>query len=125
MSHQIEDALVSIVITKLHFFQVEREFVFGDAVELYQSLLCIAPEPLDTVNIDLAVGKELLMVNVDMTITTEHKRVIAFKPVCIDNTAASYGFDREVPERVRALTSWTTSTLATPLRSNMTNTNSL
>lgn len=101
MSQQIEQALASIVIPKLHLFQVEREFFFRDAVELDEPFLSIAPETLNAVYVNLAVGKELFMVYVDMTIAAEHKRVVALKLVGIDDAAAPHSFNRKVKERAR------------------------
>ncbi len=44
-------------------------------MELDQLFLGITPEALDTVYINLAIGKGLSMIDIDMTITTKHKRV--------------------------------------------------
>ena len=40
------------------------------------------------------------MVNFDMPVSTKHKRVIASKLVCVDNTASSYRLDGEIQERL-------------------------
>ncbi len=98
MSQQVEQALVSVVITKLHFFQVERELFLGDAVEFDQSLLGVTPETLNAVYIDLAVGKELFVIDIDMTITVKHERVVTRKFVGVDDAATPHRLDREVQE---------------------------
>lgn len=95
----MEQALASIIITKLHLFQVEREFFLGDAVELDKPLLGVAPKSLDAVYVNFAVGKEFLMVKVDMPIAAEHERIVAPEFVGIDDAAAPHCFNRKVEER--------------------------
>lgn len=98
MSKKIEQALASIVITKLNFFQVERELLLGDAVEFNKPFLGITPESLYAVYVDLAIGKELFMVDVDMTIATEHERVVAPVLVSINDAATTHSFNCKVKE---------------------------
>jgi len=99
LSQQVKQALASIIITELHLFQVEREFFLGYAVELYEPFLGVAPKSLDAVYVNLAVGKELFMVQIDMAITAKHKRVVALELVGIDDAAAPHHFNRKVEER--------------------------
>lgn len=94
----MKQALASIIITKLHLFQVEREFFFGDAVELYKPFLGVTPKTFNAVYVNFAVGKELFMVEIDMPIAAKHERVVAPEFVGIDDTAAPHGFNRKVKE---------------------------
>jgi len=68
-------------------------------VKLDQPFLGVAPKSLDAVYVNLAVGKELLMVEIDMAIAAKHKRVVTPELVGIDNAAAPHGFNRKVKER--------------------------
>ena len=65
-----------MVIPKFHFFQVQREPFFGDAMELNEPLLSVTPEPFNAIDIDLAIAKVFAMVKIDMPVATEHKRII-------------------------------------------------
>ena len=67
-------------------------------MKLNQSLFRKTPESLDTIDIDFTRSKVLLMVDLDMTVSTEHKRVVTPELVSIDNTASSHCFDSEVQE---------------------------
>jgi len=68
-------------------------------VKLDQPFLGIAPEALNAVYVNFAVGKELLMVEIDMTIAAKHERVIAPELIGVDDAAAPHGFNRKVKER--------------------------
>lgn len=96
----MKQALTSIIITKLHLFQVEREFSLGDAVEFYKTFFGIAPKTLNSVYVNFAVSKELFMVNINMSITAKHQRVIASKFIGVDDAAASHCLNRKVKKRI-------------------------
>ena len=87
-----------MIIPKFHFFQIQREPFFGDAVELNKPFFSIAPEPFDTVDVDLAIAKMFTMVKIDMPVTTEHERIIAFEFVGINNAAAPDHLDRQIKQ---------------------------
>jgi hypothetical protein len=91
---------MSIIIPEFHFFQVEGEFFLGDAVEFYDSFLGEAPESLYPIDIDLAGGKELFVVDFDVAVSTEHEAVVAFEFISIDDTAPANSFHREVAQGV-------------------------
>lgn len=68
-------------------------------MELDQPFLGVAPKSLDAVYVNLAVGKELFVVEIDMTIAAKHKRVVAPELIGINDAAPSHGFNRKVKER--------------------------
>ena len=70
-------------------------------MELDKPFLGITPKTLDAVYVNFAVGKELFMVDVDMTITAKHKRVVAPEFVGVDDSAAPHGFNSKVKKRAR------------------------
>jgi hypothetical protein len=67
-------------------------------MKLNQSLFRETPESLDTIDIDFTRSKVLLMVDLDMTVSTEHKRVVTPELVSIDDASPSHRFDSEVQE---------------------------
>ena len=67
-------------------------------MELNESLFRITPESLKTINVDLASGKPLLMVDLEMPISTEHKGIITSELVRIHNRASSYGLNGMVQD---------------------------
>ena len=87
-----------MIIPKLHFFQVKREPFLGDAMELDEPFLGVAPEALNAVDVDLAIAKVFAMVKVDMPVATEHERIIALELVGVNNAPASDHFDRQVKQ---------------------------
>lgn len=68
-------------------------------MELDKPFFGVAPKSLDAVYVNLAVGKELFMVQIDMAITAKHKRVVALELVGIDDASAPHCFNRKVQER--------------------------
>jgi len=67
-------------------------------MELNESLFRITPESLKTVNVDLASGKSLSMVDLEMPVSTEHKGIITSELVRIHNRASSYGLNGVVQD---------------------------
>ena len=77
MSQQFKEVLLTMVIPELLLLQVQREQPRGDAVELDETLLRVAPEALDPVDVDLALGKDLPVVQPQVPVATEHEAIIA------------------------------------------------
>jgi len=67
-------------------------------MELDDSLFRIAPEPFKTVDVDLPSGKPLSMIDSEMSVSTEHERIIASESIGIHNRASSYGFNGMVED---------------------------
>ena len=57
---------------------------------------------MGSIDIGFARSKVLLMVNLDMTVPTEHKRVVALELVSIDDASPSHCFDSEIQEGFRS-----------------------
>lgn len=87
-----------MVISEFHFFQVKREPFFGDAVKFDNSFFGVTPESLNAVDVNFAVAKMLSMVNVNMSVTTEHQGVVAFKFIRVNDTTAPDHLDCQVQE---------------------------
>jgi hypothetical protein len=87
-----------MIIPEFHFFQVKREPFLGDAMELDEPFLGVAPESFNAVDVDLAIAKVPAMVKVDMPVPTEHERIIAFELVRVNNTSTSDHLDRQVKQ---------------------------
>ena len=71
-------------------------------MKLNKSLFRKTPESLNTIDIDFARSKVVCMVNLDMTVPTEHKRVVAPELVSIDDASPSHRFDSEIQEGFRS-----------------------
>lgn len=80
---------MSVIVSKLHLFEVERELLFGDPMEFGQPLFCIAPESLQSIDVDSAAAEVLSMIDSQMPISTEHQRVVPSELIGVDNTASS------------------------------------
>ena len=87
-----------MIIPELHFFQVKREPFLGDAVELDDALLGVTPEALNAVDVDLPIAKMPAVVQVDMPVTAEHQRIIAFELVRVNNAPAPDHLDRQIKQ---------------------------
>jgi hypothetical protein len=61
-----------VVISELHFLEIERELIFRDPMKLDQPFLSIAPETFNSINIDLPAGKSFGVIDVQMPVTAEH-----------------------------------------------------
>lgn len=81
---------MSIIVPKLHFFQVQGELLFGYPMELSQPFLGVAPESFQAVNVDLTPSKMLAMVHPQMPIPTKHQGIIASKFIRVHDTPSSH-----------------------------------
>ena len=84
---------MSIIVSKLHFFQIKREVFLGYPMEFNQSFFSITPEAFKSINIYFTRGKYFTMINPQMPITTKHECIIAFKFIRVNNRSAPYGFN--------------------------------
>lgn len=98
MNQQVKDVFIPVIISKLHFLEIQRELFFGDTMKLSQPFLCIAPETLQAVDIDLAGGKALAVIHPQMPIPTEHQGIVAAELIRVDNGAAADRLDRHVQQ---------------------------
>ena len=80
---------MSMVVSELHFLQIEREHHFRDSVMLNQPFLRIRPEALQAVYINLSGAEPSLMVDSEMAVTAEHQRVVAMELVGINDAAST------------------------------------
>ena len=85
--------MFSVIIPKLHFLQIKRKLLLEDAMELNDSLFCLAPESFKAVNVDFPPIKSLPMVDPAVPASTEHQRIIASEFVRMHNRASSYGLN--------------------------------
>src|SRR3989338_11505038 len=76
-----------MVVPELHLLQVEREVPLRDAMELHEPLLRIAPEAFEPVDVDLASGEDLPVVQPQVPVATEHQAVVAAELVRVHDTA--------------------------------------
>lgn len=90
---------MSMVITKLHFFQVERESFFGHAVKFDESFFGEAPKPLESIDVDFTSSKSFPMVDFQMFIPAEHQRVVAFEFISVNDRTAFNDFNGFVEQR--------------------------
>ena len=97
---QVEQRLISMIIPKLHFFQVKREPFLGDAMEFDDAFLGVTPESFNAIDVDLPIAKMFAMVKVDMPVTTEHKGIIALELVRVNNATTPNHLDRQIQQRL-------------------------
>lgn len=69
-------------------------------MELDDTFFGIAPESLNTIDVDLPITKMLAVDNIDMSVPTKHERIIAFELVRLNNAPASDHFNRQVEKRL-------------------------
>ena len=91
--------MITIIISKLHFFQVQRKLFLRYAVKFYQSLFGITPKTFEPVNIHFAGDKFLSMIDSQMSVTTEHQGIIASEFVGINNRTTTNSFDSHIQQR--------------------------
>lgn len=90
--------MVPIIISKFHFFQVQRKLFFRYAMELGQTLFGITPKSFQTVNIDFTAGKSLAMIHSQMAIPATHQGVITPELVRVNNRATPDSSDRHLQQ---------------------------
>jgi len=76
-----------MVISKLHFFQIQGKFFKRDAMIFNQSFFSIAQETLQAINIDFSGREDLLLIHSKMTITTKHQSITLSEFISIDSIA--------------------------------------
>src|SRR3990170_2475760 len=69
-------------------------------MELNKSFFSITPEAFKTINVYFTGCKQFTMINPQMSITTKHKRIIAFKFISVNNRATSNGFNCHIKYRL-------------------------
>ena len=87
-----------VIIPELHFFEIQRELLFGDAVKFDQPFLGVAPKSFEAINIDLARREALPMINTKMTIAAEHKSIITPELIRVYDRPATDCFDGHVEQ---------------------------
>src|SRR3989338_576838 len=90
-----------MIVPELHLFQVEREVPRRHAVELRQALLRIAPEPFQAVDVDLAGGKDLPVIQPQVPVAAEHEAIVAPELVRVHDTAAADLLQGPIQEALR------------------------
>ena len=91
--------MVTIIISKFHFFQVQRKLFLRYTVKFYQSLLGITPKTFKPVNIYFSGDKFLSMIHSKMPVTAEHQRIIASEFVSINNRTSANSFNSHLQQR--------------------------
>jgi hypothetical protein len=91
-----------MVVSELHFFQIPREFSYGDSVMFDQSFFSITPETFQPVDINFAGGENFLVVDPKMPVTTKHQSIVTSELVGIDYTPSPNFFNRQIQKRLGA-----------------------
>ena len=90
-----------MVVPELHFFQIEREVALRDAMELHEPLLRVAPKAFEAVDVDLAGGKDLPVIQPQVPIAAEHQAVIAPELIRVHDTAPAHLLQGPIEQTLR------------------------
>src|SRR3972149_2846041 len=82
-----------MIISKLHFFQIQGKFLHRDSMMFNQPFFSIAPETLQAINVYFPGGEDLLVIDSEMTITTEHQSIISSESIGIDYASPTHLFN--------------------------------
>lgn len=63
---------------------------------LDESFLGVAPEALEAVDINLAPGESLAVIDLEVPVTAAHQGIIASEFIRVNDRSALHGFDREI-----------------------------
>jgi hypothetical protein len=85
--------VVTVIVFKLQFFEVEREFLWIHTVIFHQSVFCERPEPLDTIDVDVTIDELFTMIDSKMTETVRDKTVITAEFMSVNETSTFYLHD--------------------------------
>jgi hypothetical protein len=85
-----------MIVSEVEFFEVERETLWGNAVEFVKPLFGEAPETLKSVDVDPASREALGTVDVEMPIAAEHEAVIGLESVGVNDASPADGLDRDI-----------------------------
>ena len=91
---------MSVIIPELLLLEVEGEASWGDAMVFDQSLLGVAPESLQSVDVYTPLGKLFSVIDSQMPVAAEHKGVVDLKAVGVDDTASPHLFDGQIHDRL-------------------------
>jgi len=89
---------MSVVISKFHFFNVERKSFSGYAMKFDHSFLGITPESFNTVDIHFTRGEEFFMIDLNMPVSTKHQGVVPSEFIGIHDTSSANGFDGHIQQ---------------------------
>src|SRR5260221_10975534 len=77
--------MMAMVPTPLTFFEVNKEFIFANAVKFKEAMLSEAPKGFDAVDMILAPGKFVLVVmDAVMAKSTGHQAIVGFPAVGVN-----------------------------------------
>ena len=93
MSNEREDISIPVIISKLQLLEVERELLMGYAMMFHKTLLGIAPEALQPVDVHPATGEVRAVIDPQVPIAAEHQGVIDPEAVGVYDTAAAHLLD--------------------------------
>ena len=91
--------MIKIIISKFHFFQVQRKLFLRYAVKFYQSLFGVTPKTFKPVNVHFSSYKLLTVINSKMPVAAEHQSVIASESVSVNNRTPADSFDSHIQQR--------------------------
>ena len=101
LGQQIEEDLLPMIISELHFLEIERKLFRRDAVELDQAFFGEGPEAFQSVDVDFSARISLFVIDPQMAIAAEHQRIVAAEFIGIDDRSATDRFDRHIQQRGR------------------------
>ena len=90
-----------MIISELHFLEIERKLFRRDAVELDQAFFGEGPEAFQSVDVDFSARISLFVIDPQMAIAAEHQRIVAAEFIGIDDRSAADRFDRHIQQRGR------------------------
>jgi len=102
LSDDGEDILVSVIVSELQFFEIQRESSGRDTVVFDDPFLGPTPEPFQAVDVYPASGEMFSMIDLQMTVATEHQGIIDPIAVSVDDATAAHLGDGQSQHRVGA-----------------------
>ncbi len=87
-----------MIVPELQFFEIQREVSHGDPMMFDESLIGPTPESLQAVDVDLARGEDLLVIDLQVPIPAKHQAVVTCESVRIEDAASTNLFDGQLQQ---------------------------
>jgi hypothetical protein len=84
-AQELKLTFLSVVISPFHFLNGREELLFEQPVMFHRTFFGKGPVPFNSADADCSQLEFVFMINTEMTITTEHKRITAFPGTGTDN----------------------------------------
>lgn len=93
LNNQFEDILVPVIISELHILKIQRKSLWRNTVMFHQAFFGKGPEAFQAVDVNPAAGESSFVIDLQVSVATEHQRIVTAESVGVDDAAPAHHLD--------------------------------